>query len=135
MWPAPGPPATWRPRPAAAMPHDPTRAIHTEYVRTAITVEPREGKLCDFLPRVPTAEAYLDMVAAVEETAADLGLQELLPWNWTGTSVAAKPPDRSFRRMVTWGIRHVVNQRLEGPSDTAYGQSGAVGSGFWPVAR
>lgn len=48
------------------------RAIQTEYVRTAITVEPRDGKLCVFLPPAPTAEAYVDMVAAVEETAAAL---------------------------------------------------------------
>ncbi|MEM9139175.1 MAG: transglutaminase family protein, partial [Pseudomonadota bacterium] len=54
-------------------PPDPMRAIHTEAVRTAITIEPRDGKLTVFLPPVPTAEAYVDLIAAVEETAKMLG--------------------------------------------------------------
>ncbi len=58
---------------APELPADPSRAIYTEHVRTAITVEPRDGKLSVFLPPVPTAEAYVDMIAAVEETAAALG--------------------------------------------------------------
>jgi uncharacterized protein (DUF2126 family) len=60
----------WSAGPSA--PPDPIRAIHTEHVRTAITIEPRDGKLSVFLPPVPTAEAYIDMIAAIEETAAEL---------------------------------------------------------------
>lgn len=42
-------------------------------LRTALCVEPRDGALWFFLPPVPTAEAYLELVAAVERTARQLG--------------------------------------------------------------
>ena len=77
FWPTdmPIPPGfIWVGVPAPSVPFDPLRAIHTEYVRTAVTVEPRDGKLCVFLPPVPNAEAYIDLIAAVEETAAETGL-------------------------------------------------------------
>ncbi len=44
------------------------------HVRTALSVEFREGRLCVFLPPVPTAEDYLDLLAAVERAAARLQL-------------------------------------------------------------
>jgi uncharacterized protein (DUF2126 family) len=43
-------------------------------VRTALTVEPRDGKLCVFLPPARRVEDYLDLLAIVEATAADLNL-------------------------------------------------------------
>ncbi|MEM7743990.1 MAG: transglutaminase family protein, partial [Pseudomonadota bacterium] len=64
----------WATGPGAALSADPLRAIHTQHVRTALTVEPRDGKLCVFLPPVETAEAYIDLIAAIEETAADTGI-------------------------------------------------------------
>lgn len=42
-------------------------------LRTALCVEPRDGALWFFLPPMPTAEAYLELVAAVERTARQLG--------------------------------------------------------------
>ncbi|MGL4395211.1 MAG: DUF2126 domain-containing protein [Hyphomicrobium sp.] len=39
-------------------------------VRTAMTIEPRGGKLCVFMPPLSDAEDYAALLAAVEETAA-----------------------------------------------------------------
>ncbi len=43
-------------------------------VRTALAVEPRDGKLCVFMPPVSRLEDYLDLLAAAEATAVDMGL-------------------------------------------------------------
>ena len=49
---------------------DPTQGT----VRTAIAMEPRDGRLCLFMPPCETLEDYLDLLATAEATAADLGL-------------------------------------------------------------
>jgi uncharacterized protein (DUF2126 family) len=41
-------------------------------VRTSLCVEPRDGKLYVFMPPVATTEDYLELISAVEETAAGL---------------------------------------------------------------
>ncbi|WP_172296044.1 DUF2126 domain-containing protein [Pseudoruegeria sp. HB172150] len=43
-------------------------------VRTAIAIEPRDGRLCLFMPPVETIEDYLELLAAAEDTAEELGL-------------------------------------------------------------
>jgi len=47
-------------------------------VRTALCVEPRDGLLHVFMPPTPTIEDYLDLLAHVEDTAADLGQPVLI---------------------------------------------------------
>src|SRR5271168_2858291 len=43
-------------------------------VRTALTVEARDGRLCIFMPPVETFTDYLEILGAIESTAAELGL-------------------------------------------------------------
>src|SRR5208282_5243430 len=41
-------------------------------VRTALCVEPRDGRLHVFIPPLPLIDDYLDLIATIEDTAADL---------------------------------------------------------------
>ncbi len=43
-------------------------------VRTAIAIEPRDGRLCLFMPPCDRLEDYLELLATAEATAADLNL-------------------------------------------------------------
>ena len=47
-------------------------------IRTALTVEARGGKLYTFLPPVKSAEDYVDLIAAIEDTAAKLRMPVLV---------------------------------------------------------
>ncbi len=47
-------------------------------VRTALCIEPREGRLYIFLPPTRELEDYLDLVATIEATAAALGMPVVL---------------------------------------------------------
>jgi uncharacterized protein (DUF2126 family)/transglutaminase-like putative cysteine protease len=47
-------------------------------IRTALCVEPRQGRLHVFMPPVSRTEDYLDLTAAIEETAAELKLPVMI---------------------------------------------------------
>ena len=47
-------------------------------VRTALVIEPRDNKLCVFMPPVEDAEDYAALVAAIENAARDTGLPVLI---------------------------------------------------------
>ncbi len=47
-------------------------------VRTALAIEPRDGKMHVFLPPVFAVEDWLDLLAAIEETAAETGRRVVL---------------------------------------------------------
>src|SRR3954452_19755712 len=47
-------------------------------VRTALVVEPRDGRLCVFIPPIERLEDYLELLAAVEATAVELNLPLLI---------------------------------------------------------
>jgi uncharacterized protein (DUF2126 family)/transglutaminase-like putative cysteine protease len=47
-------------------------------VRTALCIEPRDGRLHVFMPPVATAEDYLDLIAGVESAVTELGLPVII---------------------------------------------------------
>ena len=53
---------------------EPERDYIQAGIRTALSVEHRDGHLCVFLPPVYSAEAYIDLISAVEEASQMTGL-------------------------------------------------------------
>ena len=47
-------------------------------VRTALCVEPRDGRLYIFMPPIRLIEHYLDLITAIETTTAELGTQVMI---------------------------------------------------------
>ena len=61
-----------------SLPHPKHGESTPEIVRTTLCVEPREGRLHVFMPPVEKLEEYLDLLAAVEDTARHLQLKLLI---------------------------------------------------------
>ncbi|WP_425399615.1 DUF2126 domain-containing protein [Aeoliella sp.] len=70
----------WHDDPSQPPSDAPLFTVDTQYddpahvVRTAMCIEPREGKLHVFMPPIDRAEVYLELIAAVEDTAQSLEL-------------------------------------------------------------
>ncbi|WP_062111048.1 transglutaminase family protein [Aureimonas sp. AU40] len=62
------------PAPAWSPPEPGPEAEIGGYVRTAVAIEPRDGVLHVFMPPLESAEAYLDLLAAVEDEAEAMAL-------------------------------------------------------------
>ena len=66
-------PTTATPLPTTATPLPAPAPAPDEILRTALCIEPRDGALCFFLPPLPTVETYLELIAAIEDVARQLG--------------------------------------------------------------
>jgi uncharacterized protein (DUF2126 family) len=65
---------TDEPRPPDIEPETSPPAIRSGEMRTALAAEIRHGRLCVFLPPVSDIEHFVEMVAAIEATAAEMGV-------------------------------------------------------------
>jgi uncharacterized protein (DUF2126 family)/transglutaminase-like putative cysteine protease len=72
--------------------HDVYDRAQTGVVRTALAIEPRNGRLWAFLPPVHTTEEYIDLIAAIEDTAAAVEMPVLVE--------GYPPPDDSRLRVI-----------------------------------
>ena len=79
-------------------------------IRTALCIEPRNGRLHVFLPPVESTEDYLDLVAAIEATAAELKMPVVLEGE-------APPRDPRLERLAVTPDPGVIEVNLH-PSKT-----------------
>ena len=72
-------------------------------IRTALCIEPRDGRLYIFMPPIAETDDYLELVAAIEETARTLGLPVILE----GSPPAYDPRLQSFKITPDPGVIEV----------------------------
>ena len=109
---------TWEP--------DPGVAIYASVVRTAITVEPRDGVLHIFMPPLPSADSFVDLVAAIEEAAEATGL----PVQMEGYS---PPTDHRMQKIMVTPDPGVVEVNVQ-PAES-WEELVAISEGLYEDAR
>jgi uncharacterized protein (DUF2126 family)/transglutaminase-like putative cysteine protease len=79
------------------LPEDVGLTMPLGVIRTAMCVEPREGRLHVFMPPTGTLEDYLELIAAVEQTAEEIGqkvvVEGYLPPHDDRISIVKVTPD------------------------------------------
>lgn len=63
---------------APTPPEDLTAPLPTEVIRTALSIEPRDGKLYLFMPPVTYLEHYILLISTIEQTAKELDIPIVL---------------------------------------------------------
>ncbi len=89
--------------------------VLTNVVRTALCVEPRDGRLHVFMPPVTHLEDYLDLVRAVEDTAREQGVRVLVE----GYTPPSDPRLRKFEITPDPGVIEVNVHPAHGWSELA----------------
>ena len=83
-------------------------------VRTALCVEPRDGRLHVFMPPLHVAEDYIDLLTAIEDTAAHLEMPVV---------IEGYPPPRRSAHQPDQGDARSGRDRSEHPSRRTTGRS------------
>ena len=100
------------------LPDDPDRRPDLQQsapwiIRTALCVEPRNGRLHVFLPPVSTTEDYLELIAALEATVQGLGMPIVIEGE-------APPRDPRLQRMAVTPDPGVIEVNL--PPSASWGE-------------
>ncbi|MCA9176798.1 MAG: transglutaminase family protein [Planctomycetales bacterium] len=117
---------TAKKKPRRPLPKGNTNTYDHGVVRTALCVEPRDGRLHVFMPPVSSAEAYLELLAAVEQTAEQLQLPVVIEGY-------LPPPDSRLRLIKVTPDPGVIEVNVHPAAD--WSELVEITSGVYEEAR